>query len=255
MQRLAGCLVLSLVLGLAAPGTVSARQGEEEAQLTNGTVRLPTRFTDGEGGFPGLPRRLYNHAEQLNGLFGYVFEVDPSTWGGRFELTITSQQDPPNDADLGIYLYNHDLGDGGNAGATTTGEYEVRQPGGEEGFIPPDTHWGIVFMSRGLNVAFAYKAFLPMAVEARDSGFAPADVTVKAGGYVVWENLGQAYHSVTASNGSFDSSPTTNKPLIPGATFTTQFLEVGDFAYFDRYTGATGVVHVVPGPGPGTPAG
>lgn len=257
MRKIATILVMALSVGLLGPGTVNAAQGEEEVQTKTGGVLLPTRFTDGEGGFPGLARRLWNHAEQTNGLVGHVFEIDRATWMGRFNLTVASQQNPPGDADLGIYFYNHDLGDGANATATSVAEYETRRPGGEEGFIPPDTHWAIVFMSRGLNVTFNYSGFSPMSAEVSEAGFAPAETTVKAGGFVVWENVGQQFHSVTATGTkpAFDSSPTPNKPLIPGATFVHRFEQVGDFTYFDRYGTATGVVHVVPGPGVGTPAG
>lgn len=106
-------------------------------------------------------------------------------------------------------------------------------------------------MSRGLNVSFTYKGYSPM-VEVSEAGFAPSEITVKTGAYVVWENVGQEFHSV--SSASFDSSPTLKKPLIPGATFSHQFLEVGDFAYHDKFGTATGVVHVEPGPGAGPPA-
>lgn len=257
MRKMTSIVALALAVGLLAPGQAGARQGEEEIQTQVGGVLLPTRFTDGESGFPGAARRVYNHAEQTNGIIGYVFEIDRDTWMGRFELTVTSQQNPPGDADLGIYLYNHDLGDGANATATSTAEYDKRAAGGEVGFIPPDTHWAIVFMSRGANVSFSYKGFSPMSVEVSENGFAPSEVTVGSGGFVVWENTGQEFHSVTATGTkpAFDSSPTEKKPLIPGATFAHRFTTVGDFTYFDRYGTATGVVHVVAGPGEGTPAG
>jgi plastocyanin len=251
MRRIAIPLAASVALGLVAPSTAQAHQGEELVQETNGSVLLLTRFTDGEGGFPGVARRLYQHAHELNGIVGYVFALDETTWDGRFELSVTGQQNPPGDADLGIYLYK-DLGDGGNAAATTTAEYDVRAPGGEQGFIPPDSYYAIVFMSRGLNVSFTYKGFTAMGVEVSEAGYAPADVTVKAGATVVWENVGQEFHSV--SGATFDSSPTLKHPLIPGASFSHQFTEVGDYPYHDKFGTATGVVHVEPGPGAGTPA-
>jgi hypothetical protein len=257
MRKIAAALVLATALGLLAPGAATARVGEEEIQTQAGSVLLPTRFTDGEGGFPGLARRLWNHAEQTNGLVGYVFEIQRETWMGRFELSVVSQQNPPGDADLGIYFYNHDLGDGANATATSTAEYDARRPGGETGFIPPDTHWAIVFMSRGVNVGFSYRGFSPMSVEISDTGFTPSEVNVKSGAWVVWENVGQQFHSVTeqAAKPTFDSSPTPNKPLVPGATFAVRFTKVGTVTYFDRYGTATGIVRVESGPGEGTPGG
>jgi plastocyanin len=111
-------------------------------------------------------------------------------------------------------------------------------------------------MSRGVNVTFNYEGFSPMSAEVSEAGFAPAETTVKAGAWVVWTNVGQDYHSVTATGAkpAFDSSPSPNKPLIPGATFAVRFEQVGDFTYFDRYGTGTGVVHVLPGPGVGPPA-
>jgi plastocyanin len=251
MRKIAVALAATVALGLVSPSAVQAHQGEELIQETNGSVLLLTRFTDGEGGFPGAGRRLYQHAHELNGILAYVFPLDETTWGGRFELAVTSQQNPPGDADLGIYLYK-DLGDGGNAAAVTTAEYDVRAPGGETGFIPPDSYYAIVFMSRGLNVAFSYKGFSPTGVEISEAGYAPSEVTVKAGATVVWENVGQEFHSV--SSATFDSSPTLKHPIIPGGSFSHQFTEVGDYPYHDKFGTATGVVHVEPGPGAGTPA-
>ena len=251
IRRIAAVASLVLAATAVLPGPAQARQGEEELQAVDGSVLFLTRFTDAEGGFPGLSRRLYQHAHELNGIFGYVFAVDPETWNGRFQLTVTGQQNPPGDADLGVYFYK-DLADGGNAVAVTTAEYDVRTPGGETGFIPPESYYGLVFMSRGLNVTFGYRGFSAMSVEVSEDGFAPAEVTIGSGGYVVWDNVGDEFHSVSAS--TFDSSPSTKSPLIPGARFVVQFLDVGDFPYLDKYGEATGVVHVVPGPGPGTPA-
>lgn len=256
MRRMAAALALALTVGLMSPGAVSAAQGEQELQTVNGTIRIITRFTDGDGGWPGLVRRAWLACACTNGVIGYVFPIDPETWLGRFELTLDSQQTPPGDADLGIYLYS-EFGDaGGQSAPTTTAEYEVRKPGGEEGFIPPDSKYGVVFMSRGANVTFTYKGYSPMSVEVSEAGFAPSDVTVKAGGYVVWQNIGQEFHSVTAdgTKPAFDSSPTPKKPLIPGATFSAQLTNEGDYPYHDRFGSGTGVVHVVPGPGVGTPA-
>ena len=252
MRKIAVALTTTVALGLVSPGTVQAHQGEELMQEVNGSILLLTRFTDGEGGWPGLVRRVYNASAASNGLIGYVINVDPATVMGRFELTVTGQQNPPGDADLGVYFYD-EFGDaGGQAGPVTTAEYETRAPGGEIGFIPPGSRKAVVFMSRGFNVSFTYKAFSPMGVEVSEAGYAPADVTVKAGGFVVWENVGQEFHSV--SGGTFDSSPTLKHPLDPGETFSHQFLEVGDFPYHDKFGTATGVVHVEPGPGAGPPA-
>jgi len=267
MRKIATLLTLALAMGLLAPGFAQGRQGEEEVQTVSGTIRFPARFVSpGEqapeeiqNGWPGLVRRGYLAAAPSNGLIGHVFPVDSSTWLGRFDLQVTSEQATPDGvdkADLGIYFYSH-LGDAaGQATPVTVAEYERRALGGEEGFIPPGSNYGVIFMSRGLNVNFAYTGFMPMAAEITDTGYLPAEITVKAGAWVVWENISQNYHSVTGTGTkpAFDSSPKANQPIIAGGSFVHRFSQVGDFTYFDRYGTATGVVHVAPGPGEGTPA-
>jgi hypothetical protein len=64
------------------------------------------------------------------------------------------------------------------------------------------------------------------AVEVRDFEFAPATATVAAGGKVTWKLVGEAPHSITAGDGSFDSGI-----LDPGASFSQTFDEPGTYAY------------------------
>lgn len=79
MRRIAVALTATVALGLVSPSPVQAHQGEELIQETNGSILLLTRFTDGEGGWPGLVRRVYNASAATNGLIGYVINVDPAT--------------------------------------------------------------------------------------------------------------------------------------------------------------------------------
>ena len=266
MRRLAILLVLAVGASFVPASGVQAA-GEQEWQTVSGNIRFLTRFQDGEGGWPGLARRVHQAAAQSNGLIGYIFPVDPETQRGRFELEITREggeglPDPLSPADLGIYFYE-EMGDaGGQVAPVTVAEYERRAPGGETGFVAPGSRWGVIFMSRGFDVDFTYKAYTPMTVDIRATGFGPADVTVGRGGWVVFKNLDTEFHGVKADNGSFNSSPTANHPLRPGDTFAVQFLTEGDRAYHDPFsddgTGQPlhrGVVHVGPGPGEGTPAG
>jgi len=253
MKRLIGLGALAVAVATAAPSPVGATPGEQEFQSVNGSILMFTRFTDGEGGFPGAGRRLWNAAHETNGLISYTFRVDPETWMGRFDLAVTSEQGIGDPADLGIYFYE-DMADAGNSAAVTLAEYDVRRPGGETGYVAPGSRFAIVFMSRGVNVGISYRGFTPMTVDVTDAGFVGPEVTVGTGGWVVWENVSQNFHSVTAP-GKFDSSPGQNKPLIPGARYAVPFDAVGDIAYGDKYNAeAAGIVHVVPGPGPGTPA-
>ena len=59
-----------------------------------------------------------------------------------------------------------------------------------------------------------------------DSGFTPASFRVTVGGTVTFANNGKAMHTVTASNGSFDSSM-----IKSGGTWAHTFTTAGSFTY------------------------
>ncbi len=91
-----------------------------------------------------------------------------------------------------------------------------------------------------------------------DNFYSPETVTIAVGETVTWTNDGQAPHTVTADNGSFDSSP--NCPdsietcMQTGDTFSHTFDSAGTFSYFCKVHGQSmsGTV-VVQGAG-GTPS-
>ena len=76
-----------------------------------------------------------------------------------------------------------------------------------------------------------------------DNSYDPAEVTVASGGTVVWNHAGTAAHSVTADDGSFDSSPQCNTTvglsqcMQTGQTFAHLFNTPGRFAYHCRIHG------------------
>jgi plastocyanin len=59
-----------------------------------------------------------------------------------------------------------------------------------------------------------------------DFAFQPGGVQVSAGGTVSWTNNGESEHTVTASDGSFNSGT-----LSPGAGFSSTFSTPGTFSY------------------------
>ena len=65
------------------------------------------------------------------------------------------------------------------------------------------------------------------AVDIVDFAFEPATLEIPVGTTVTWTNQGQAPHTATAEDGSFDSGP-----LDPGGTFSHTFEEPGTYAYF-----------------------
>ena len=77
-------------------------------------------------------------------------------------------------------------------------------------------------------------------VSAIDNEFDPAEIDVSAGTTVTWTNEGESPHTVTASDGSFDSGN-----LDPGDTFSHTFDQAGEFSYVCQYHEADGMVGAV----------
>lgn len=72
--------------------------------------------------------------------------------------------------------------------------------------------------------------------------FVPKVVTVKVGTKVEWKDVdANAPHTVTAADGSFDSSPDcpadTSKCLTSGGTYDFTFTKAGTFAYYCKLHG------------------
>ena len=67
-------------------------------------------------------------------------------------------------------------------------------------------------------------------VDTNDFLFVPASITVPAGSTVVFKNSDTVAHTVTASDGSFDS-----KNMDPKATWSHVFAKAGTYAYVCAY--------------------
>lgn len=89
-----------------------------------------------------------------------------------------------------------------------------------------------------------------------NSQYSPNDVTVMVGGTVTWTHSdGSNAHTVTADDGSFDSSPNCSPPLtvigdcmVQGDTYTVTFAQAGEYTYHCKvHGGMTGTVRVVEG--------
>lgn len=75
-----------------------------------------------------------------------------------------------------------------------------------------------------------------------DTDFRPVTLTVQVGSTVDWKQIGDQPHSVTAVDGSFDSSPDcgpldSDKCLGEGDVFSFAFDEAGEFDYYCRVHG------------------
>jgi plastocyanin len=69
-------------------------------------------------------------------------------------------------------------------------------------------------------------------VSIKDDAFVPRRIEIDAGGTVVWQHVGQRSHTVTASDGSFDSGT-----LESGASFSQTVDQSGTYSYYCRFHG------------------
>ncbi len=111
--------------------------------------------------YSGLHRRimiLSSENQQINGVVGYSFDLDPATEKKPFTLEVTGGGD---DVDLDITFYTEfgtpeQATDPGYAPTNYT--YESREPGGEAGTVPAGMKKAIVCMHTGMNATFTYTA-------------------------------------------------------------------------------------------------
>jgi plastocyanin len=101
----------------------------------------------------------------------------------------------------------------------------------------------LIVMALGLG-ARSVAAQESAAVSIVDFAFQPASVEIATGGTVTWTNTGQAPHTVTADDGSFDSGT-----LSPGATFSQTFATAGTFTYHCNIHPQMTATVIVGGPG------
>lgn len=156
-RRLLAVPVLALSL-LAVPTAVaddpSTTPTGAVVQSYSGKFVAPTRFTDGEGGFPGLGRKVYLVAQAADGVIADVFAVTPDAAGGAFVLG--DVVDATGEGQLDIYFYS-DLASAADGTAVTTGEYASPDKG-EQGFVPAGTTHAIVFSPNAVNSTFSFTA-------------------------------------------------------------------------------------------------
>ena len=138
MKKIVTLGLAGLLAGSLIPGSATA--GKPKQQKVSGSIALPAPYTDDTGCFAGLHRRFaIVTQEQVNGVVGYHFDLEPATIGKPFVLEVTGGQ---GDVDLDI-LYYYEFGtiedvvsDPLAAGAPVSYGFQTREPGGESGIIP-----------------------------------------------------------------------------------------------------------------------
>ena len=157
MKKLA-LLVLAGAVLTALPGAAVAGKKAAHQHVT-GNIAMqapPSDATDNpDGCYSGVHRRLaVLSQEQINGIVGFHFDVDPATWGKKFRLT-------PDTAgvDLDITFYS-EFGTMEQAAepsfAPANLGFETRDDKGEAGKIPAEMTKAIVCMKTGQNADFTY---------------------------------------------------------------------------------------------------
>ena len=247
----AAAISAALLLAAIPAGAAEFQPPGSEVQTVSGSVALPTRFTDGVGGWPGLVRRVYQASADSNGVIGYVFDVDAETWGGAFVLGDVVDQTGAGNLD--VFFYSK-MGDAGGTDAPiTVGEYQTANKG-EVGFVPDGATKAVVFTADAVNATFNYAGY---SVPTLAIGAGAADLTVPAGATVTWTNKTADYSFVrhTPASGAvlFDSSPKQGTGIRVGDSFSHIFDTPGTYPYATSV--GTGTITVTDGPGVGAPTG
>ncbi|HEV2754960.1 MAG TPA: hypothetical protein VG318_04200 [Actinomycetota bacterium] len=160
MKKLATLIALGLVATTALSGAALAGKGKGVRQDVSGTIAMqapPSDHTDNPNGcYSGVHRRFaIATQEQVNGVVGFHFDVDPGTWGKKFRLT------PGSAVDIDITFYS-EFGTVDQATdpafAPFNLSFEERNNDGEFGIVPKDMTKAIVCMKAGQNAPFTYSA-------------------------------------------------------------------------------------------------
>ncbi len=155
MKKLIG-IALAAIVALPAVGASAALPPQEES----GTVLFATPHQqDPTICFQGIGRRI-NMVSQgaVSGPFGAIFDIDKSTWGGKFKMTaegLTGAED------MDIYFFSSfgEIADDPSMNSPTIlTQFQEREAGGEAGVVPPESTKAIACLFSGFGADFTYKA-------------------------------------------------------------------------------------------------
>ncbi|MFP5225285.1 MAG: hypothetical protein ACLGH3_07010 [Actinomycetota bacterium] len=145
MKRFAISLLVAAAAFTAAPASA-----EEPAQEVSGTVLLPTVNVPTVGYLSRQARCVYTTDASLNGITGYVIELN-SIGDGTQDFTLTSP-----DADPGVIFYES-LGTCDNAPAPVTVQPDdFVTEGDEAGKVPFGAQYAIVMQEGAVDGAFTF---------------------------------------------------------------------------------------------------
>lgn len=152
MKRL---IILALVATLVA-ALAPLAQAEVAPQEESGTVALPGPGPNGEttgGCWTGWARRTWIFSGgTTGGPLGSMFEIDKTTWGGKFKLEVVAGAMGTEDLDITFYANPGKLDPGDPAqqgGIMESGSYLTREAGGEVGTVPLTATVALVCLGTG----------------------------------------------------------------------------------------------------------
>ena len=161
MKKIIVLVALCVAAAALIPGSAVAGKKKAVRQEVAGHIASqapPAEGTNNPAGcFSGVHRRMaVATQEQVNGVVGFHFDVDPGTWNKKFRLTSVTA-----DVDIDITYYA-EFGTIEQAADNTYAPYalgfEERNTDGEAGIVPPDVTKAIVCMKVGMNADFTYEA-------------------------------------------------------------------------------------------------
>lgn len=167
MKRAITLILASILVAALSPAGAQAGAAPQKAE---GTVVLPGPGPNGgtgDGCWTGWARRFWIFSSGANsGPFGSMFEIDKSTWDGKFELEVTSGGMGTEDLDMTFYSNPGAIDPADPAmqsGIVETGSYLNRKAGGEEGIVPRTSTLALICLGTGTgyNAAWSYTATPP----------------------------------------------------------------------------------------------
>ena len=168
MKRVITFLLVAALVAAFSP--LTAQAAGDAGQETEGSVLLPGPGPNGEttgGCWTGWPRRFWIFSGGATaGPFGSIFEIDKSTWDGKFKLEVTGGGMGTEDLDVTFYSNPGALDPTDPAmqgGIVETGSYLSREAGGEAGTVPRTSTIALVCLAigSGFNAEFTYTATPP----------------------------------------------------------------------------------------------
>jgi plastocyanin len=236
MRRALVAFAAAVLVGLGAPAAPA--QGNSAVDIRDGAFepnRLEVRAGDAVR-WQNLGERPHSVTSEDGAFDSGVLEL-----GDGFEVRF----DTP-----GTYGYRS-VGEGDEAmtglvvvvpvddDGSTGSDSDLEAGGGSEGVAdavaeapaPPGTETAAASRPSSSDVVLGQAA----AVTIQDDVFVPRRIEIEAGGTVAWEHAGQRPHTVTASDGSFDSGT-----LETGGSFSRTFPQPGTYSYYCEFHGTAG---------------